>query len=174
MITFTFVIDVKSALMVLENILALLNSTDTPFTLREHEATLTSADSARVRGEVLSSGAKAILYKVQDEFCLFVIAADQKIDPKKIKTYFKSIGKKAKKTRFASVDELDERTGLVPGSVPPFGKPILPFTLFIDPTLTANEKISFNAGSLEHSVTMRLDDYIELSKGIVFDFCMEE
>jgi len=50
--------------------------------------------------------------------------------------------------RFASREELLELTGLVPGSVPPFGRPILPFPLYVDTGIAANDRIAFNAGSL--------------------------
>jgi len=53
-----------------------------------------------------------------------------------------------KKIRFASTEELLQLTGLVPGSIPPFGYPLLPFELFVDASILANEKIAFNAGSL--------------------------
>lgn len=118
----------------------------------------------------MSAGAKAILYKIEKDFYLFVFAADQKLNTKKIKAYFKNNGKKAKSTRFASVDELEELTGLVPGSVPPFGRPILNFDLFVDPSLLKNEYISFNAGSLTNSINMRLEDYINTAQPIVFEF----
>lgn len=140
---------------------------------KEHEATLTSQDSARVRGDALASGAKAILYKVQDEFYLFVLAADQRLDTKLIKQHFKHQGLKAKKTRFASADELKEMTGLLPGSVPPFGRPILDFQLFVDPSLLENKLIAFNAGSLTNSLSMSLDDYMKVCNATVFDFTKE-
>ena len=155
---------------VFEDIIALLKIKQVDFIYREHEPTLTSEDSARVRGESLSSGAKAILYKIQDEFHLFVMAADRKMDPKKIKTYFKDRGKRVKKTRFATREELDELTGLLPGSIPPFGRPILDFDLYVDPSLLENEKISFNAGSLKHSVTMKLEDFIKVAEPDIFNF----
>lgn len=100
------------------------------------------------------------------------MAANKKMDPKKIKAHFKRVGKRAKKTRFASVEELKNLTGLVPGSVPPFGLPILSFDLYVDPSLLQNEYISFNAGSLEHSVTMKLKDYIEVAKPEILDFIL--
>lgn len=140
---------------------------------KEHEATLTSEDSARIRGDQLSAGAKAILYKVQDSFYLFVLAADEKMDTKKIKQYFKDKGMKAKKTRFATTVELMDMTGLVPGSVPPFGKPILNFDLYVDPSLLSNETISFNAGSLTNSLKMGLQDYMEVSNATVFNFSID-
>lgn len=143
------------------------------YTEKEHEVTLTSEDSARIRGDKISEGAKAILYKVQDTFYLFVLAADEKMDTKKIKQYFKDKGLKAKKTRFATQEELLELTGLVPGSVPPFGRPILDFELYVDPSLLANTSISFNAGSLTNSLSMDLKDYIEVSGATVFNFTLD-
>lgn len=156
-----------------EKIKSFLTEQGASFDEKEHEATLTSEDSARIRGDKLSSGAKAILYKVQDSFYLFVLAADEKMDTKKIKQYFKDKGMKAKKTRFATTEELKEMTGLLPGSVPPFGKPILDFDLYVDPSLLANTNISFNAGSLTNSITMGLEDYMRVSEGVVFNFTID-
>ena len=61
--------------------------------------------------------------------------------------------------RFATVGELKELTGLVPGAVPPFGEPILPFPLYVDQSSLAHDRIAFNAGSLTNSVIMSVDDY---------------
>ena len=158
---------------IFESIKQMLNSAAVNYEHIHHEATPTSEDSARARGDALSSGAKAIVYKIQDEFCLFVFAADRKMNPKLIKTYFKDQGKRVKKTRFATSEELIELTGLVPGSVPPFGKPILDLDLYADPSLLDNEMISFNAGSLTDSIRMSLKDYMKVAAPIVFDFALE-
>lgn len=136
----------------------------------EHEATPTSEDSARVRGDKLSMGAKAIVYKIQDHFALFVFAANEQLNPKLIKAYFKEKGMRVKKTRFARADELFDLTGLVPGSVPPIGKPILELDLYVDPSLLVNEEISFNAGSLTNSIRMKLSDYQHVAKPEIFSF----
>src|SRR5882724_2211168 len=127
----------------LEKIKTWLAANGVAFNERHHEATLTSEDAARARGEELRVGGKALLIKVDDTFKLFVISAAMKIDSKKIRQRFY-----AKKTRFASKEELFEKTGLLTGSVPPFGAPILPFELYIDASITRNERIAFNAGSL--------------------------
>jgi prolyl-tRNA editing enzyme YbaK/EbsC (Cys-tRNA(Pro) deacylase) len=58
----------------------------------------------------------------------------------------------------------------VPGSVPPFGRPILPFELFVDVSIQQNEKIAFNAGSLTDSIIMRSRDYLTVAGGKVFLF----
>src|SRR5579862_3630401 len=95
-----------------------------------HEPTRTSEESARARGEALRIGGKALLIKVDTEFRLFVLSADRKLDSGAIRVHFG-----AKKTRFASPEELLELTRLVPGCVPPFGAPVLAFPLYVDPSV---------------------------------------
>src|SRR6188768_3593954 len=90
-----------------------------------HAAASTSEESARVRGESLAVGAKALLLKTDDDFRLFVLPAHLQLDSKRVK---QELG--VRSIRFAAKEELLELTGLVPGSVPPFGHPILPFDLY--------------------------------------------
>jgi Ala-tRNA(Pro) deacylase len=130
-----------------------------------HGPTRTSEESAVARGEELRIGGKALLIKVDAEFRLFVLSADRKLDSAAIRSHFQ-----AKKTRFASAEELLEMTGLVPGSVPPFGAPILPFPLYTDPSVFENARIAFNAGSLTDSIIMGIDDYRRLARPEVFSF----
>lgn len=130
-----------------------------------HEPTRTSEESAKARGEDISVGGKALLIKVDDTFKLFVISAAKKVDSQKIKQHFG-----AKKLRFASAEELLQHTGLVPGSVPPFGKPLFMLDLFIDTSIEQNKKIAFNAGSLTDSIIMQVTDYLRVANGEVFEF----
>jgi Ala-tRNA(Pro) deacylase len=58
---------------------------------------------------------------------------------------------------------LKELTGLVPGSVPPFGRPILPFDLYLDEALRTNDRIAFNAGSLTDSIILAMPDYLRIA-----------
>jgi len=134
----------------------------------EHEVTRTSEDSARVRGEPLAVGAKAIVMKLDDRFMLFVMSAVLRIDSAKLREHFG-----IKKSRFATPDELMELTGLVPGSVPPFGAPILGLPLFIDPSVFRNDRVAFNAGSLTESIIMSSDDYRRVADGHVLAFTKE-
>lgn len=120
-----------------------------------HAETRTSAESAAVRGEPLENGAKALVMKVGEEFHLFVLSAARKADSGEIKRRFG-----VRSVRFATADELLERTGLVPGSVPPFGEPILPFKLYLDEQVAGLERVAFNAGSLTESIIMSAADYV--------------
>jgi prolyl-tRNA editing enzyme YbaK/EbsC (Cys-tRNA(Pro) deacylase) len=150
---------------VLERIRAWLIAENVPFREVHHEPTRTSEESAQARGEELRVGGKALLIKVDDVFRLFVLSAARKLDSAAIKKQFA-----ARKTRFASPEELLESSGLVPGSVPPFGQPILPFPLYADPSVFENERIAFNAGSLTDSIVMPTEDYRRLAQPESFTF----
>ncbi|MBI5390967.1 hypothetical protein HZB02_05755 [Candidatus Woesearchaeota archaeon] len=143
----------------------LLEQHGVPYRHLHHEPTPTSEDSARARREDVRIGGKALVLKIGDHFALFVLSVALRLDNAAIKKHFNE-----KSTRFATAEELKEMTGLVPGSVPPFGKSILPFDLYVDPSILANKEIAFNAGSLTDSILMQVDDYLKIAKPEVFAF----
>jgi len=133
-----------------------------------HAPTATSEESAKARGEELRVGGKALVMRADDAFALFVLPADRKADSGAIRREL-SIGK----LRFASREELLDLTGLVPGSVPPFGPPILPFPLYVDSAIRENDRIAFNAGSLTDSMIVAMADYLRVARPEkVFPFSM--
>ena len=142
-----------------------LKAQEIEFKTVSHEITKTSEESAKARGEDLSTGGKALVMKVGKEFKIFVLSASKKADSNTIKKHFG-----VKKLRFANSDELKELTGLVPGSVPPFGKPIIDMDLCVDQSIINNSKIAFNAGSLTDSIIMKMEDYRKIIEAEVFDF----
>ena len=70
---------------VLSQIRDLLNKHNVAFREVEHEPTFTSEESAAARGEDLKIGGKALLMKSGDEFRLFVLPADRKVDSSAIR-----------------------------------------------------------------------------------------
>lgn len=144
---------------------ALLDEAGVDYREVHHEQTPTSEDAARARGEPLHIGGKALLLKTGDQFRLFVFSAARRLDTKALRH---QLG--VRKSRFATRDELLGMTGLVPGSVPPFGRPILPFDLYVDTSIEANERIAFNAGSLTDSIILGVPDYLRLANPQVLSF----
>ncbi len=130
-----------------------------------HQPTSTSQESADARGEDVRIGGKALLIKAGGRFCLFVLSAALKIDSAAIKTRLA-----VKKMRFATAEELQAQTGLVPGAVPPFAKPFFDFDLYVDESILRNDKIAFNAGSRTDSIVMSVSDYMAVTQPTVFRF----
>lgn len=154
---------------VLERIQNLLVESRIEFREVDHAPTFTSQESAAARGEPLEVGAKALLVKVDDKYSLFVLPADRKFNSAAMK---QQLG--VKKSRFATPEELRELTGLVPGSVPPFGHPILPLELYADESIGAqHDRVAFNAGSLTHSIIMKASDWLRVAKPIRFAFSQD-
>jgi prolyl-tRNA editing enzyme YbaK/EbsC (Cys-tRNA(Pro) deacylase) len=151
---------------VLESIRALLDEHGVPYREDHHRPTRTSQEAAEARGEPMEIGGKAIVAKVDKEFRVFVFSAARLLSSRAIRHH---LG--AKRFRFASAEELMELTGLVPGCIPPFGRPILPLDLYVDRSIVANDRIAFNAGSLTDSIVMDRERYIELARPEeIFDF----
>jgi len=112
----------------------------------------------------LKIGAKALLVKTDKEFLLAVLPADRRLDTKALRTIVHS-----KNIRFATTEELAGLTGLVPGSVPPFGN-ILGIKMLVDNALFNEEYMAFNAGSLEISIKMKTGDYRKVVNPATGDF----
>jgi prolyl-tRNA editing enzyme YbaK/EbsC (Cys-tRNA(Pro) deacylase) len=130
-----------------------------------HRPTKTSEAAALARGVDLSIGGKALVLKIDDAFKLCVISAAKKLDSGALKKHFR-----AKKLRFADRNELKDLTGLVPGSVPPFGKPLIDLELVIDESILQNQEIAFNAGSLTDSIIMPVQDYLKVANPVILAF----
>src|SRR5437763_7720059 len=96
---------------VFERIEQKLNDAGVAFTVLHHEPVFTSEQAAAVRGTPLGSGAKALVVKAGEQFVLLIVPADRRLDSRKAKT---ALG--VRDLRFATKDEVLEKTGLLPGS----------------------------------------------------------
>jgi len=138
---------------VFDRISTWLQQQGVPFTVLRHEPVYTSEQAAAVRGTPLSSGAKALVVKAGERFILLVLPADRKLDSRKARD---GLGVKA--LRFASREEVEQLTGLQPGSIPPFGS-LFSLPTYCDPALADNPSINFNAGDHAISVQMTYEDF---------------
>lgn len=143
---------------VFDRVQRLLTDAGVPFGVLRHAPVFTSEEAAAVRGVPLCSGAKALVVKAGDTFLMLVVPADRKLDSKKARA---ALGVKG--MRFASREEVEQLTGLQPGSIPPFGS-LFGLPTHCDPALRANETINFNAGDHAISVSMSCADYLAVEK----------
>jgi Ala-tRNA(Pro) deacylase len=123
-----------------------------PFDVLRHEPVFTSEAAAAIRGTPLASGAKALVCKADERFLMIVLPADRKLSSKAVrKAGVKSL-------RFASRDEVEQQTGLAPGSIPPFGS-LFGIETWCDERLAEQPRINFNAGDHAISISMAYADY---------------
>src|SRR3954468_20106183 len=119
-----------------------------------HAPVFTSEEAAAIRGTSLASGAKALICKADEQFLMVVLPADRKLASKTVR---KQAG--VKSLRFASREEVQQLTGLAPGSIPPFGS-LFNLPTWCDERLAEQSPINFNAGDLSISISIAYADYV--------------
>ena len=95
---------------------------------------------------------------------MFVLPADRKLDSKAVRKQLK-----ARRMRFASRDEVFEKTGLKPGSIPPFGS-LFDLPTYCDTRLRGESVINFNAGDHAISIGLQYADYQRVERPEVGSF----
>jgi len=131
----------------------------------EHAPVYTSEQAAKVRGVELKTGVKALVLKDdRGSFIVGLIAADRKIDLKKLATIAGS-----KKLQLASPQEVLRATGCEVGSVHPFGN-LFGLVTYMDRSVLENDMVNFNVGLHTVSIQMRARDLIKAIKPEVVDF----
>ena len=118
---------------------------------------------AKIRGNRIEQSIKSIVVQVrlnrkENIYCLANVPGDCRIDFDGIKRLFS-----ADSVAFASRDKAQELTGCVIGAIPPFSFND-ELQVLADPLIQQNEEVVFNAGRLDRSIFMKLDDYIRIAK----------
>jgi Ala-tRNA(Pro) deacylase len=129
----------------------------------EHEQEGRTEMIAKIRGNRIEQSIKSIVLQVrlnrkENVYCLANVPGDCRIDFDGIKSHFQ-----ADSVAFAARAKAQELTGCVIGAIPPFsfGDQLL---VLADPLIQQNEEVVFNAGRLDRSIFMKLDDYIRIAK----------
>jgi Ala-tRNA(Pro) deacylase len=134
----------------------LLDAAGVSFQVLRHEPVYTSEEAARVRGVDLASGAKALVCKADDDFLLFVVPADRRLDSRGVRRT-----RGYRRLRFAKREEVLNLTGLEPGSIPPFGS-LFHLPTLCDERLGVEGRINFNAGDHRVSIGMEFEDFLSV------------
>ena len=147
-----------------ERILKIFKENNVWYQLYEHQPVYTSQEAARVRGVELKTGCKSMVLKRKDgNFIIANIAADKKIDFKKLESFL------GVKLNFATREEVLKTTNCESGSVPPFGK-LFGLPTFLDQSVLENDFVNFNIGLLTKSVKISKQDLLKLMDPIILKF----
>ena len=129
----------------------------------EHEPEGRTEVIAKIRGNRIKQSIKSIVVQVrlsrrENIYCLANVPGDCRIDFKGIKRYFN-----ADSVAFAAPEKAQELTGCVIGAMPPFSFNDQ-LQVLADPLIQQNEEVVFNAGRLDRSIFMKLEDYISIAQ----------
>ncbi|HXK52436.1 hypothetical protein H6802_04495 [Candidatus Nomurabacteria bacterium] len=142
----------------------LLSESGVEYKMFEHEPVWTSEEASKIRGTPFDSGAKALVLYVDDVPSLFVLPGSLKADFNKIKKLFM-----AENVRLATPVEVEDLTGLVIGSIPPFGS-VMGLHSYFDSKLLEHEVVAFNIGAHTASVIMKPESLMVIEKPKILDF----
>jgi Ala-tRNA(Pro) deacylase len=146
-----------------QRLCALLDQEGAAYRVIEHEPEGRTEIIAKIRGNRIEQSIKSIVVQVrltkkENMYCLANVPGDCRIDFDGIKAHFG-----ADSVAFASREKAQELTGCVIGAIPPFsfGDQL---QVLADPLIQQNEEVVFNAGRLDRSIFMKLEDYIRIAK----------
>lgn len=144
-----------------EHILRLLNKAGVDYQIVEHSPIRGAEDAAAIRGTPLEIGGKSLLFKVSgtDRFVIVVISGARRTHNPSLR---RALG--APRYRFATRDELLALTGLSPGCVPPFGRPVFDVDLLVDAATAEQDQIAFSLADPTRSVIMATTDWLAVAR----------
>lgn len=129
----------------------------------EHEPEGHTEIIAQIRGNRIEQSVKSIvaqvrLSKKENIYCLANVPGDCRIDFEGLKRHYQ-----ADSVAFAAREKAQELTGCVIGAILPFSFNDQ-LQVLADPLIQQNDEVVFNAGRLDRSIFMKLDDYLRIAK----------
>lgn len=154
-----------------ERLRALLDREGASYRVIEHEPEGRTEFITKIRGNRLEQAIKSIVVQVrvskkENIYCLANVPGDCRVDLDGIKRHFE-----AKGVGIAPREKAEALTGCVIGAIPPFT-----FSdqlgLLVDPLVQENTEVVFNAGLLDRSIFMQLDDYIRIARPVLVSIAL--
>lgn len=154
---------------IFNKIVALLQERGIAFRVVEHQAEGRTEAISKIRGNELCQGLKAMvimakLTKKDRKYFLAVFPGDKLLDMNAIKKYSQA----QDAVMLAPADRAQALTGCQMGAVPPFTFN-QDLHLIADPSIKLNKEVVFNAGVLDRSMFMNINDYIAAAQPCFVD-----
>ena len=146
-----------------EHLVELLDQQGATYRVVEHVPEGRTDVIAKIRGNRLEQAIKSMVVQVRhrksdNRYVLANVPGDCRVDFDAIKSQFG-----ADSAAFAPRAKAEALAGCVIGSIPPFSFNDQLLVL-ADPAIQDNEEVVFNAGRLDRSIFMRMEDYIRIAK----------
>jgi Ala-tRNA(Pro) deacylase len=146
-----------------DHLVQLLSEQGATFRVIEHVPEGRTEVIAQIRGNRLEQAIKSMVVQVRygkkdNRYYLANVPGDCRVDFEAIRA-----GLNADSAAFAPRPKAEALAGCVTGSIPPFSfNPDL--IVLADPAIQENEEVVFNAGRLDRSIFMKMEDYIRIAR----------
>jgi Ala-tRNA(Pro) deacylase len=141
-----------------------LDANDAPYEILSHRPAYTAQEVAAAQHVPGRDLAKVVIVKVGERFVMAVVPAPARVDVHKV-----APGERA---AIATEEEFVRLfPQCEPGAMPPFGN-LFGLPVYVDRSLTREERIVFQAGSHTETVRMRYTDFARLVQPAVGDFTL--
>jgi Ala-tRNA(Pro) deacylase len=146
-----------------EQLRFLLDREGANYRVLEHEAEGRTEYITKIRGNKLEQAIKSLVVQVrmskkENRYYLANVPGDCRVDLDAIKRHFN-----ADSAAIAKREKAEALTGCAIGAIPPFSFNDQ-LQVLADPLIQENEEVVFNAGRLDRSIFMKLDDYVRTAK----------
>lgn len=142
---------------ILKRLKEVLDQAKLPYEVYNHALAYTAQEIAATQHFSGNEMAKVVMLEVDDELVMAVIAGNHKISTETARV---SLG--AGRVRLATEAEFSLRfPECEVGAMPPFGN-LFGLKVFVDPALTRDEYIYFNAGNHVQTVRLKYKDFAAL------------
>lgn len=146
-----------------ERLVDLLDREHASYRVVEHVPEGRTEEIARIRGNRTEQAIKSMVVQVRygkkdNRYYLANIPGNCRVDFGAIAS-----GLEAQGAAFAPREKAEGLAGCVTGSIPPFSfnEELL---VLADPGIQENEEVVFNAGRLDRSIFMKMEDYIRIAR----------
>lgn len=143
--------------MISQKVRTFLDANGIRYTTLQHAPAFTAneiAESAHVKGAEM---AKTVIVKIGRDMAMVVVPASHRVSVDSLERVTGS-----ENVRIAHEHDFERLfPDCEPGAMPPFGN-LYGLDVYVDPALTADENIAFNAGSHTELIRMRYDDFARL------------
>ena len=144
-------------------LIALLDAHKAAYRLIDHAPEGQTDKVSALRGHPVEAAAKCIVLIVKigrktSRFVVAVVPGNARVDTARVRALFDG----ATYAGFAATDLAEKLAGSVAGSVLPFAfHPDL--ALIVDPSVTRQDELFFNAARLDRSMALRTSDYLAVA-----------
>lgn len=136
----------------------------------EHKTVYTAIDAALTMKKKLEEIAKSLLVKADKDYFLVLLPADYNLDLEKLKKVISKAHQKDIKIIKIPGEKIVEKTlKIKAGAISAFGN-LHKVPVIVEKKLENIKKAVFSAGSSNHSIEIKIKDFIKLEKAILGSF----